>query len=103
MLGRIGQPRQDGIFFVPFDPRQAADPVPFGDEGQRLYDLLVWRPPPIEDRPFGFRKGLPTRLAFVSLSPGFGLTKLDNIRLTLVLFLPMVSTGVSSQKLGVRC
>jgi hypothetical protein len=90
---------QSGIFFVPFDPCQATDPIPFSDEGQSLYDLLGWRPPTIEDRPFGLRKGLPTCLTFTPLSPRFGPTKLDKIGLTLVLFLTMISTGCIGTKI----
>src|SRR5512136_2144384 len=92
MLRRLCQPVQNGIFFVPFDPCYTAHPVPFCHEGQGLYDFFRRRPPTIEQRPFGFREGRPACLTSIPLSARFGLTKLDDIGLTLTLRLTIVRT-----------
>jgi hypothetical protein len=49
VLGGISQPGQDGVFFVPLHAAQATDPIPFGQQGEGLYDLVRRRATTIED------------------------------------------------------
>lgn len=90
----VSQPGPNGLFLVPFDACQAADPIPFGQQSQGFKDLIFRRATPIEDRAFGFGKCAPARAAQVALATGPGLATFHNVLLMFPLSLAMVGTGL---------
>jgi hypothetical protein len=92
MLTCLSDPVDDGVLFVPFSPYQATDPISLSNMRQGIDDLIVGCAAAIEERPFGFRKGLPTRLALVPLAAGFGPAQFDHIELPITLELAVVWT-----------
>jgi hypothetical protein len=93
VLTRLPDPVANRVLFVPFGPHQAADPIAFGNVGQGIDNLGFGRATAIKQRPFGFRKGLPTPLAFVALTTCFGFAKLDDIDMLIALQLAVIWTG----------
>ena len=76
---------------------------------QGIYDLIFWCAAAIQERPFGFCKRLPARLALVPLATGFGLVKLDDVAFQVALKLagvwttPLILTkGSHLSQLGLR-
>jgi hypothetical protein len=79
MLSGISDPGPDGLFLVPFDAYQTADPAPFRHQGQGFDNLIFRRATAIEDCPLGLCEGIATDIAFEALTTCFGLAKLDTL------------------------
>jgi len=85
-------PIDDGLFFVPFSTRQAADTAILRYQGQGVDDLVFGRATAIEDRSFGFDEGTIARLAFVTPAACPGFAELDDVLLSRTLQLPIIIT-----------
>lgn len=85
VLTCFSDPSNDRLFFMPFDPNQTTDPIALGNQGQRIQYFFFPSPPSIEKGPFRLGEGLAASLTFVPLPPPFGLTKLDNVVVSLTL------------------
>jgi hypothetical protein len=92
MLACRANPIDDGLFFVPFSTRQAADTAILRYQGQGVDDLVFGRATAIEDRSFGFDEGTIARLALVALATGFRFAESNDVRLTFTLQLTMIVT-----------
>jgi hypothetical protein len=87
----ILNPINDGVFLVPFDACRATDATSFCDEGQGFNDLILRSTSTIEDRSFGFYESAIASLALETLSAGFRLAELDDVRLVFALPFTIVS------------
>jgi hypothetical protein len=81
VLSSRSDPVANRVLFVPTRPHQAADPIAFSNMGQGINNLSFRRTAAIKQRPFGFCKGLPAPLAFITLTTGFGFAKFDDMAL----------------------
>lgn len=79
-----------GVLLVPLRPRKAADPHPFGKQGEGLQNLLFRSPKPIEESPFCLGKGLLATPAKEALPSLFGLALLLNVALPFCLRLAII-------------
>src|SRR4030066_1211827 len=85
MVCSFTQPFQNGVLFVPFDTRQAADAIAFGQQCQRLQYFVFICAFAVENRSGGFYKVLVAGLTMVSLDTAPGLTGFDDVRLALLI------------------
>jgi hypothetical protein len=92
MLGCRSNPINDGLFFVPFCTRQAADTAILRYQGQDIDDLVFGCATAIEDRSFRFDEGTIARLALVTLAACPSFAELDDVLLPFTLQLPIIIT-----------
>ncbi len=102
MPGRLAQPGQNGVFLEPFDSRQAADPVTFRQQGQRLQDFMLRGVLAIEDRPSGFGERLPASPTAEALHPLAGFAEFIKVLLLAALKLCVVRASFVWTKISAR-
>jgi len=68
MLSGFPQPAQNGLFFMPFHPAQAANAVAFGQKGQDFQNLLLRGAFAVEHRPHRGREGPMASFALIALN-----------------------------------
>jgi hypothetical protein len=66
VVGRLAEPGQDRVLPKSFDPRQAAEAIACGQQGQRFENLVLCRPLAEENRARRGDKGGAARLTLVA-------------------------------------
>jgi len=85
------QPVENRVFLVARGAAHTADPIAFGQLGQRFDNFGGGRLASIKQRPFRRREGVATGPTLIALLPIVGASKLDDVSLHCELRFPVIS------------